>query len=89
MECVYITWLCDVCYLLVVHFDARFTPPLLLPSFRAPEPEDLVSLQTSEWDPVVSWFNKRYVKYCTDTASRDDASVPFRVSYRNVHLGGG
>ena len=28
-------------------------------SFRASEPDDLVEMQQKEWDPLLSWFNKR------------------------------
>ena len=29
-------------------------------SFRATEPDDLVALQSKEWDPIVEWFNERW-----------------------------
>ena len=29
-------------------------------SFRATEPDDLVALQSKEWDPIVDWFNERW-----------------------------
>lgn len=28
--------------------------------FHATEPDELVSLQVREWDPVISWFNEQY-----------------------------
>ena len=30
-------------------------------SYRATDPDDLVMLQTREWDPVIKWFNSRSV----------------------------
>ena len=30
-------------------------------SFRSDSDESLVELQTREWDPVIDWFNQRFV----------------------------
>jgi len=44
--------------------------------FRATEPDDLVALQSKEWDPIISWFNTKFSVCVEATDSLEPPSLP-------------
>ena len=48
--------------------------------FRQEEPEDLVAMQKREWDPVVNWFNHRYIQYSHPHAHYTTTRCEYSVS---------